>query len=404
MDFQPSAYCGRVSPPRLKFISWLFDRALPEIEAGHLQLVLPNGHVIERQGAKPGPDARMEILNWRALSRMLVQGEHGFADAYLAGHWTTPDLRQLLEFWMHNDTNVMEQSSGSWVSRLRNKAIHSVRTNTRRGSKNNIAAHYDLGNAFYKRWLDQGMNYSSGIYEGAESLEDAQEAKLKRIADLLDLSGEEKVLEIGCGWGALLERLARQHGCSVTGITLSEEQLVFAQARLAKDVGNGAAEVRLQDYRDVSERYDRIASIEMIEAVGERYWTTYFNKIRGSLKQGGTVVLQAITIDEKRYETYRAQPDFIQRHIFPGGMLPTVAIMESIAKRAGLSLVHQETFPDSYARTLEEWRNRFLAAWSEIEPLGFDQRFRRMWEYYLTYCEVGFRFRAINVGLFKFAG
>ena len=372
MAFQPPAADGRpASPPRRKFISWLFDRALPELEAGHLQLVLPNGHVIERHGAKPGPDARMEILRWQALARMIVQGEHGFADSYLAGDWTTPDLRRLLEFWMHNDTNVMEQSSGSWISRLRNKAIHSVRTNTRRGSKHNIAAHYDLG---------------------------------KRVADLLDLSGEEKVLEIGCGWGALLERLARQHGCSVTGITLSEEQLAFAQSRLAKEVGNGAAEVRLQDYRDVSERYDRIASIEMIEAVGERYWTTYFNKIRSVLKQGGTVVLQAITIDESRYETYRAQPDFIQRHIFPGGMLPTVAIMEAIAKRAGLSLVHQETFPDSYARTLEEWRNRFLGAWSEIEPLGFDQRFRRMWEYYLTYCEVGFRFRAINVGLFKFAG
>lgn len=382
----------------------MFDRALPELEAGHLQLVLPNGHVIERRGARPGPDARMEIQRWQALARMIVQGEHGFADSYLAGDWTTPDLRQLLEFWMHNDSSVMEQSGGSWISRLRNKAIHGVRANTRRGSRHNIAAHYDLGNAFYRRWLDQGMNYSSAIFAGCESLEEAQEAKLKRVADLLDLSGDEKVLEIGCGWGALLERLARQHGCSVTGITLSEEQLAFARSRLAKEVGNGAAEVRLQDYRDVSERYDRIASIEMIEAVGERYWTTYFNKIRSALKQGGTVVLQAITIDERRYETYRAQPDFIQRHIFPGGMLPTVSIMETIAKRAGLSLVHQETFPDSYARTLEEWRNRFLAAWSEIEPLGFDQRFRRMWEYYLTYCEVGFRFRAINVGLFKFAG
>jgi cyclopropane-fatty-acyl-phospholipid synthase len=248
------------------------------------------------------------------------------------------------------------------------------------------------------------MNYSSALFAGDDTLEAAQKRKLDRAASLLDLSGGERVLEIGCGWGALAEQLIRRHGSNLSGVTLSTEQLAYAQARLADAFEDGRADLRLLDYRDVEGRYDRIASIEMIEAVGERYWPVYFAKLRASLRTGGIALLQAITIDESRFAAYRNRADFIQRHIFPGGLLPTASIIEREAERAGLKLVHRESFGDSYAKTLREWRCRFLRAWPAIEPLGFNERFRRMWEYYLVYCEIGFRFGVIEVGFFKLAG
>jgi cyclopropane-fatty-acyl-phospholipid synthase len=381
---------------------------MPALPHGHLQVTLPNGDVIVRRGQEPGqhsgPDAAMAFHRWRGLWRMLRDGEHGFADSYLDGDWSTPELSQLLEFFLRNEPALTSQTSTGWFSLLRNRLDHWRRANTRRGSRRNIAAHYDLGNDFFRPWLDAGMNYSSALYDNCDTLERAQTAKLDRAAALLELSGGERVLEIGCGWGALAERLIRHYGSSVFGITLSTQQLAFAQTRLAGDIEDGRAELRLQDYRDVNGRFDRIASIEMIEAVGERYWPNYFGKIRDCLAGGGVALLQAITIDERRFAAYRKCPDFIQRYIFPGGVLPTHAIIEREAARAGLKLVHHESFGDSYVRTLREWRSRFLRAWPTIEPLGFNERFRRMWEYYLAYCEVGFRAGTIDVGFFKLAG
>jgi cyclopropane-fatty-acyl-phospholipid synthase len=389
---------------RPSMVCRLVDRLLPALRAGRLQLVLPNGDVIDRGGGHPGPEATMSVRRWRGLWRMLLDGEHGFADGYLDGDWSTPALSKLLEFCMHNESLLAEQAEGRWLTRARNRLLHRRRENTRRGSRRNIAVHYDLGNEFYSQWLDSGMNYSSALYAASETLEAAQEAKLDRVAGLLELTGGESILEIGCGWGALAERLVRRHGCTVVGITLSTEQLAHAKARLTGKVENGRTDLSLLDYRDIEGRYDRIVSIEMLEAVGERYWPTYFDKLRASLSDGGIAVLQVITIDEGRYAAYRRRPDFIQRHIFPGGMLPTSSRIEREAARAGLKLIHQESFGDSYARTLREWRSRFIHSWPKIEPLGFDQRFRRMWEYYLTYCEVGFRFGAIDVNFFKLAG
>jgi cyclopropane-fatty-acyl-phospholipid synthase len=380
------------------------DRTIPSPAAGRLRLTLPNGKVIERRGGAAGPDAVMIVQRWRGLRRLALDGEHGFADGYLDGDWSTPDLAALLEFCMMNESALSATAASGWFGVLRNRLAHWRRGNTRRGSRRNIAAHYDLGNAFFGPWLDEGMNYSSALYDNCDTLERAQAAKLDRAAALLELSGGEKVLEIGCGWGALAERLVRHYGASVFGITLSSEQLAYAQTRLASDVARGRADLRLQDYRDVTGRFDRIASIEMIEAVGERYWPSYFGKIRDCLAGGGVALLQAITIDERRFAAYRKCPDFIQRCIFPGGVLPTFSIIEREAARAGLKLVHHESFGDSYVRTLREWRDRFLRAWPKIEPLGFNERFRRMWEYYLTYCEVGFRAGAIDVGFFKLAG
>ena len=380
------------------------DRALPTLPAGHLLLKLPNGEIIERRGECVGPDASIVVHRWRALWRMMLHGEHGFSDAYLDGDWSTPELSQLLEFCVHNEAALTETAASGWLGLLRNRISHWLRANTRRGSRRNIAAHYDLGNEFFRPWLDAGMNYSSALYVNCDTLERAQDVKLDRAASLLDLNGGERVLEIGCGWGAFAERLIRRYGASVFGITLSAEQLGFARTRLASETEEGRADLRLLDYRDASGLFDRIASIEMIEAVGERYWPSYFGKIRACLASGGVALLQAITIDERRFAAYRKCPDFIQRYIFPGGVLPTISIIEREAARVGLKLVHHESFGDSYVRTLREWRNRFLQASPRIEALGFNDRFRRMWEYYLAYCEVGFRLGTINVGFFKLAG
>ena len=367
---------------------------------GRITVVLPNGQRVSHSGSQPGPSAKLVIRRWRAVRRLMFGGDIAFAQALMDGDWWTPDLLAVLEFGTRNESALSASTAGSVTTRLLGRFRHWARRNTRRGSRRNIAAHYDLGNAFYAQWLDRGMNYSSALFSGEQqSLEVAQDAKLDRAVALLNLSGGERVLEIGCGWGALTERMLPQ--CAVTAITLSTEQLAYAQQRVSGTPHAARADLRLQDYRDVAGSYDRIVSIEMIEAVGERYWPVYFGKLNALLTDGGTAVLQAITIDEGRFAGYRNQPDFIQRYIFPGGILPTVDIIRREAERAGLELVAHEPFGQSYARTLELWRERFLLSWPAIRQLGFDISFKRMWEYYLCYCEVGFRHGAIDVGFFK---
>lgn len=367
---------------------------LSNVRYGELTVVLPNGIVFHQQGNEPGPSAKIVIRSWRTVWRLIMGGEVAFADSFIDGGWWTPNLAAFLQFGAANEASFGNAISCTAARRLVSRWQHWRNRNTKRGSRRNIAAHYDLGNAFYELWLDRGMQYSSALFsDGNQPLEAAQRAKLDRIVELLDIKGGERVLEIGCGWGAVMERLSPQ--CDVTGITLSQEQLVYAQQRVG-------AKTCLQDYRDVSERYDRIVSIEMIEAVGEQYWPTYFAKLRRSLTDGGTVLLQAITIAEDRFANYRNQPDFIQRYIFPGGVLPTVDIIRREAERAGLELVEHQPFGLSYAQTLAIWRDRFMAAWPAIEKLGFDAPFKRMWEYYLCYCGAGFRNGAIDVGFYKF--
>ena len=390
-----------LATPRPK-LSKLLHRAirarLSALPSGSIDLTLPDGHTIHHKGSCPGPSAQLTVGRWWVFCRMLLEGELGLAGAYIDGDVSSPDMTALIAFGARNSNTLAQSMPGSrwsqWIARSR----HWRHANTRRGSRRNIAAHYDLGNAFYRQWLDRGMTYSSALYtNGDETLEAAQDAKLRRIAELLDVQQGQHVLEIGCGWGSLAEHLIRRHRCTVTGLTLSSEQQAYAQARLDPRT----ADIRLQDYRDLHGRYERIASVEMLEAVGERYWPIYFNTLRRSLTDTGTAVLQVITIDESRFESYRHQPDFIQRFIFPGGMLPTVEIIRREAEQAGLRLTHHEGFGRSYARTVAEWRHRFLRAWPEIERLGFDARFKRMWEYYLAYCEAGFDAGLIDVGLFK---
>ena len=377
---------------------------LKELKIGTLALTLPSGATIRHQGTRPGPEAVLIVRRWRALWWMLFEASLGLARAYIEGDCHSPDLKALIDFGAQNEATPAKAEWRLIASHMRERIRHARRANTRRGSRRNIAAHYDLGNEFYALWLDTGMNYSSARYvQAGQTLEQAQEGKLDRVGELLEVEPEQRVLEIGCGWGPLAERLIERHGCRMTGLTLSAAQLEFARARLARRGLAKNADLRLQDYRDVEGGFDRVVSIEMLEAVGERYWPTYFAKLRQALTETGIAVLQVITIAESRFARYRRQPDFIQRYIFPGGMLPTMEIIRREAARAGLHLVAHESFGVSYAKTLAEWRRRFLQRWPQIEALGFDLRFKRMWEFYLAYCEVGFAVGAVNVNLLKLA-
>lgn len=389
--------------PREHLVVRLLNRIISQIDFGQITVVLPSGDRIQRSGVLTGPSAILVLNRWRALGRLISQGDLGFAEAYIDGDWTSPDLPALLELAAGNIALLDRSTGGFWPARIFNRVRHLLRANSKAGSRRNIAFHYDLGNAFYERWLDRSMTYSSALYAHPDqTLEDAQEAKLSRVEQLLDLRGGEKVLEIGCGWGALAMRLAHA-GARVTGVTLSSEQLAFSRQRLEQQAVVGKVAFDMTDYRDLEGCYDRIVSIEMLEAVGEAYWPTYFKTLYDRLNTGGIAVLQVITIDEARFDAYRDSADFIQRHIFPGGMLPTKAIVVELSARAGLKLVSTQSFGQSYAVTLSEWRKRFLASWPSIAEMGFPERFRRLWDYYLCYCEAGFRAETIDVGFYVLA-
>jgi cyclopropane-fatty-acyl-phospholipid synthase len=390
-------------PPVLRAtIGTLFQRMLRKIDCGEILLQLPGGRAIVISGRRSGEQAYIKIHSWKCVLRLLIGGDLGFAEGFLAGEWSTPNVHAFLS------TAAPRSTGAASFEQLRppqplNWLRHALlNRNTRRGSRRNIRAHYDLGNDFYRLWLDPGMTYSSAIYTSPhETLDQAQQNKLKRVTELLDLKGGERVLEIGCGWGTLARHLIERTDSHVTGLTLSTEQLGYAREQLAQHGLAGRSDLRLEDYRDTKESYDRVVSIEMLEAVGEAYWPLFFANLRQRLNVGGIAVLQVITIDESRFERYRRRPEFIQRYIFPGGMLPTSDIIAHEVRSAGLRLVSSEFFADSYARTLAEWHDRFLIVWPSIEALGFDPRFKRMWEYYLAYCRLGFEIGALNVGLYR---
>jgi cyclopropane-fatty-acyl-phospholipid synthase len=402
----------RASPRRLLLgrasVSGRLLHSLIQILAvGRLTIVTPSGDRIQNDAQSPGPEATLVLRNWQLLRRVLADGQIGFAEAYMEGDWTSPNLAALIELFALNQDALNRTLMGSRFSRVLVRLQHRKRANTRRGSRRNIEAHYDLGNDFYAAWLDRDMSYSSAYYPPDTkpgqtlSLEAAQRAKQDLVMSRLGLSGGETVLEIGCGWGGLAERLIMENSCHVTGLTLSPAQLDHARTRL-EDAGlHGRHDLRLQDYRDVEGRFDRIVSIEMLEAVGAEYWPVYFARLRQCLASSGRAVLQVITIAERYYDSYRRDPDFIQRHIFPGGMLPSVSVLRAQIEQAGLSLRSIQHFGDSYAATLAEWQRRFQHAWPRLQGLGFDDTFKRKWEYYLAYCEAGFRAGSIDVGLYE---
>jgi cyclopropane-fatty-acyl-phospholipid synthase len=359
---------------------------------GVLEVVLPGGRRLSISGSRPGPTARLEVRDYRFMRRVLGSGAIGFAEGYMAGEWDTPDLPILLEVFCLNFDRIQRLVVGRPLMRVLNRWLHARRRNTRRGARHNIHAHYDLGNAFYGQWLDRTMTYSSALFATpSQPLHEAQEAKYAALAQSIGLQAGHSVLEIGCGWGGFAEFAAARVGARVTGVTISRAQYDFARQRLFDRGLADRADIRLIDYRDVEGRFDRIASIEMFEAVGQAYWPAYFAKVRDLLVSGGRAGLQIITIRDDLFDDYARSSDFIQKYVFPGGMLPSMARLREEAARAGLDAQSLSRFGHDYARTLNQWAARFQEAWPRIAPLGFDERFRRLWLFYLGYCEAGFR-------------
>ncbi len=376
----------------------LMFRVLNRTRFGRIRVILPDGSEHDFIGDEPGPQAEIEFRNRRVLRRMLTNGSNGFAEGYLAGDFETPDLAALLELGARN-----EDAWGNFLTRTTmlaglHRLMHVLRPNSKRGARRNISHHYDLGNRFYSAWLDRSLTYSSAVFDGADQpLEAAQTNKYANIAALGGLKPGDHVLEIGCGWGGFALYAAKSLGCRVTGLTISQEQFEHVRARIAAEGLQDRVEVRFQDYRDTQGVFDRVVSIEMFEAVGERYWDPFFSKLNEVLRPGGTAALQVITIAEDVWPSYRRSADFIQRYIFPGGVLPPRRALVERAQGAGLAWLADRGYGIHYARTLALWHQRFCEAWPEIGRLGFDERFQRMWRYYLAYCEAGFRAGRIDV-------
>jgi len=366
---------------------------LSRLQHGRLEIVGPGGQRFCFPGGLPGPDARLELRDWEVCSRILLAGDIGFAEAYLDGRWVTPDLTALLTLAAVNRRVLEGAVHGRWWGGLLYRLRHLLRANTRAGSRRNIQAHYDLGNRFYQGWLDPSMTYSAALFAGdhSRSLEQAQFAKYERILARLDARPGERILEIGCGWGGFAEYAARTRGCRVHGITVSSAQLEFAQQRILLAGLAQHVSLSLCDYRDARGRFDHVVSIEMVEAVGLRYWPVYFNTLAQRLAPGGKAILQAIVIDEDLFERYRRGTDFIQQYVFPGGMLASPAVLERHALSAGLRVRDRYAFGADYAETLQRWSHAFDQAWPRLEGGARDARFKRLWNFYLAYCEAGFR-------------
>jgi len=371
---------------------------LQRLRHGSLTLHLPDGSV-QRFGNGEGIHASLSLHNWNVCGAALKSGDIGFAESYIAGDWHTPHLTDLLRLLIANRRDIEDVIYGSWFGRLAYWAKHKLNRNSKTNSRKNIHAHYDLGNAFYELWLDGTMNYSSALFETPDQdMVAAQHAKVRRALSMAGVQAGHRVLEIGCGWGALAEMATTEFGASLTGVTLSTEQLAFAQRRMERLGTAPRADLRLQDYRDIQDGpYDAICSIEMVEAVGREYWPTYFQSVARLLKPGGRACVQSIVIDDALFDRYIKSTDFIQQYIFPGGCLPCPREFRAEAARAGLEVVDQFAFGADYARTLQLWRDAFLHQQEQVLQLGFDQRFLRIWEFYLAYCEAAFTERNTDV-------
>ncbi|UWQ48243.1 cyclopropane-fatty-acyl-phospholipid synthase family protein [Leisingera caerulea] len=380
---------GQEDLPR--YFAPVFAR-IKAMEVGQLDIHLPDGRVFSAKGRNPGPVADLHIHNPDCFARLIREGDLGFSDAYLEGWWSTSDLQAFMDLVHMGANTVYDGFPGRGLARAYERFRFWLHRNHRRQAKKNISYHYDLGNDFYGLWLDDTMTYSSALFQsGQDSLEKAQTAKYASMVDQMGVKPGDHVLEIGCGWGGFAEYAAGQRGLRVTGLTISKEQLRFARERLDKAGLSDRVELRLQDYRDCRGQFDGIASIEMFEAVGEKYWPAYFSTIRDRLKPGGQATLQIITVADRRWEVYRKGVDFIQKHIFPGGMLPSPKVLRDQVEKAGLGVVRSIEFGDSYNQTLRRWHDTFNARWDQISSMGFDERFHKMWNFYLTSCAAAFK-------------
>ena len=373
-----------------RYFARVFD-LVGKLNSGRVDFILPDGRRFRAEGLKPGPVAEVTINNPDVFARLVREGDLGFCDAYLDGWWTTPDLQAFMDFIHADNDDMYDGFPGMALVRAWEKARFWFQSNTKRQALKNISYHYDLGNDFYSLWLDDTMTYSSALFNTSqESLEKAQIAKYASMVDQMGVKPGDHVLEIGCGWGGFAEYAAKERGLKVTGLTISKEQLEYAQKRIKSKGLSDKVNLKLQDYRDETGVYDGVASIEMFEAVGEKYWPVYFDKIKQCLKPGKQATLQIITIQDARWEVYRKSVDFIQKYIFPGGMLPSPSVLRKEVNRAGLSVQHSIEFGKSYSQTLRRWFEVFNNKWDNISAMGFDDRFRRMWNFYLTSCAATF--------------
>ncbi len=364
---------------------------ISQMQRGRLDFRLPDGRIFRAEGKKPGPAVMVEVHNTDLFARLIRDGDLGFCDAYLDGWWSTPDLMGFMDLIQMDNEAVYDGFPGMALVRAYERFRFWLQSNTKKQALKNISYHYDLGNDFYSLWLDESMTYSSALFEnGQESLEKAQEQKYASMVDKMGVQPGDHVLEIGCGWGGFAEYAASQRGLKVTCLTISAEQHKYAVDRMARLGLSDKVEIKLQDYRDETGVYDGIASIEMFEAVGEKFWPIYFDTVLNRLRPGKKATLQIITIADHRWETYRKSVDFIQKYIFPGGMLPSPSALRREVERAGMKVLGSVEFGKSYSQTLRRWHETFNARWADVAKMGFDDRFRRMWNFYLTSCAGAF--------------
>ncbi|MGR3491034.1 MAG: class I SAM-dependent methyltransferase [Shimia sp.] len=386
---------GQKNLPR--YFKQVFDIAR-RMNRGRLDIILPDGRRFRADAPGAGPVVEIEVHDDGVFARLIREGHLGFCDSYLDGQWSTPDLQSFMDLIHDDNLALFEGFSGQKLVRLYERFRFWLQRNTREQAKKNISYHYDLGNDFYALWLDDTMTYSSAIFEtGQESLEAAQIAKYKSMVDQMGAQPGDHVLEIGCGWGGFAEYAAGQRGLRVTCLTISKEQYKYAVERIKRAGLDHLVDFKLQDYRDEKGTYDGIASIEMFEAVGEKYWPDYFNTVRERLKPGKSATLQIITIRDDRWEVYRKGVDFIQKYIFPGGMLPSPSVLRQQVERAGLSTLRSIEFGESYSQTLRRWHDVFNEKWDQVAAMGFDERFKRMWNFYLTSCASTFHYDNCDV-------
>ncbi|MDG1118077.1 MAG: cyclopropane-fatty-acyl-phospholipid synthase [Flavimaricola sp.] len=386
---------GQTNLPR--YFSAVFEK-VQSIPRGRVDMVLPDGRRFRAEGKEPGFVAELDIHNPDIFARLIREGDLGFCEAYMDGWWSTPDLMAFMDLVHDEAEEIYDGFPGQGLVRAYERLRFWLQSNSKRQARKNISYHYDLGNDFYGLWLDETMTYSSAKFEtGQESMEAAQILKYASMVDQMGAQPGDHVLEIGCGWGGFAEYAAKERGLKVTGLTISQEQYNYAVARIAKAGLSDQVTFKLQDYRDETGVYDGIASIEMFEAVGEKYWPVYFQTLRDRLRPGKNATLQIITVQDRRWETYRRGVDFIQKYIFPGGMLPSPTVLRREVEKAGLSVARSIEFGESYSQTLRRWHETFNDRWDQVAELGFDDRFRRMWNFYLTSCAATFLSRNCDV-------
>ncbi len=378
----------------------LFILALDNLKYGKLKLSIDENHYLI-SGKFSGPNADLKIKNKDIIKKILIEGSVAFGEEYVNGNINTSNLEDLLSYFAINNDDVEKKIKYNLLFKIKNKLNHYFNKNTKNGSKRNIHSHYDLGNDFYKIWLDKSMTYSSAIFKNeTDDLQIAQKNKYDKLLNLAEIKDNDEVLEIGTGWGGFVNQIISNFNCKITTTTISEEQFKYVTSKFCK-IRNKNINILKKDYRDLSGQFDKIISIEMFEAVGREFWDVYFKKLKSLLNQNGIIVLQIITIKDNAFDYYNKNPDFIQKHIFPGGMLPSISMLKKILENNKLKIIENNNYAEHYAKTLNNWRNNFNSSLDKIKNNGFDDKFIRLWNYYLAYCESGFKTKRIGLNQIK---